>query len=142
MEARALPVLVEQATVSRDGGQLTSIPNGTLIAPAEWALGVRTAPLAAGDFAIQATGGGWLPLSGEAPVTTPRFRFSLSLVFAPRGYDSDGDGVLDAQDQCPGQPGPKSSEAGAGCPEAPKAPEILDITNAAPPPESPKKTTP
>ena len=141
-EVRALPVLVEQATVSRDGGQLTSIPNGKLIAPAEWALGVRTAPLAAGDFAIQATGGGWLPLSSEAPVTTPRFRFSLSLVFAPRGYDSDGDGIFDAQDQCPAQAGPKVSEGGVGCPERPLVPEILDITRDAspPPPSEPPKT--
>lgn len=141
-EVRALPVLVEQASVSFDSKQLTSIPNGTLIAPAEWALGVRTAPIAAGDFAIQATGGGWLPLSSVAPVTTPRFRFSLSLVFAPRGYDSDGDGIFDAQDQCPGAAGPRASSAGVGCPELPKAPEILDITrdDPPPPPSEPPKT--
>lgn len=131
-EVRIMPILIEQATVVRDQGQLTSTPNGKFIAPAEWTIGVRTAPLAGGDFSILASGGGWLPMGPDAPVTVPRFRFTLGLSFAPRGYDSDGDGILDAVDKCPGEAGPKTSEAGPGCPEAAKPPEIIDVTTTAP----------
>jgi hypothetical protein len=137
-ELRAMPIFVEQASFVRDQGQLTSTPNGSFITPAEWSLGVRTAPLAGGDFAIHATGGGWLPFASEAPITVPRFRFTLGFTFTPRGYDSDSDGVPDAIDKCPGQPGPRSSEAGAGCPEPPKAPDLIDVTAAPPPAKSPE----
>ena len=131
-EVRALPNFVEQASFARDQGQLTSVPNGKFIAPAEWSLGVRTAPLAGGDFSIHATGGGWLPLGVDAPITAPRFRFALGFAFTPRAYDSDGDGIIDAQDKCPSVPGEKTSSAGAGCPEPPKAPEVIDVTTATP----------
>jgi hypothetical protein len=80
---------------------------------------VRTAPLAGGDLAIQLGGGGALPL-GDVPVTVPRFRFVLSVVFAPLGHDSDGDGIEDREDQCPGKPGPASSGLGRGCPSVNK----------------------
>lgn len=135
-ELRAMPIFVEQASVVRDQGLLTSTPNGKFITPAEWSLGVRTAPLAGGDFSILASGGGWLPFSADAPITVPRFRFTLALSFAPRGYDSDGDGIVDAVDKCPGVAGPRTSEAGPGCPEPPKAPDLVDVTAGPPPPSA------
>ncbi len=127
-EARALPVLEEQATVSQTGSGLVSTPNGQFIAPAEWMLSVRSAPLLGGDLALQLGGGGWLPLSSTAPVTTPRFRFVLGLVFAPLGRDTDKDGVLDAQDRCPTEAGPSSSPAGPGCPVPARPPPVLNLT--------------
>ncbi len=133
LEARALPVLVEQATSAQTSAGLVSTPNGKMIAPAEWQLGVRTAPLAGGDLAIALGGGGWLPLSSDAPITTPRFRFTLGIVLAPLARDTDGDGVTDGLDRCPQEKGSKTSEAGAGCPDLPpKAPEIIDATMSGP----------
>jgi hypothetical protein len=100
-----------------------------MIAPAEWQLGIRTAPLAGGDLAIALGGGGWLPLSSDAPITTPRFRFTLGIVLAPLARDTDGDGVTDGLDRCPQEKGSKTSEAGAGCPDLPAKPlEVIDAT--------------
>jgi hypothetical protein len=118
-EARLLPVFTEQATVAQNGGVLESSANGTFITPAEWMVSARTAPLEGGDLSFQLGVGGWLPTSSFAPATAPRFRAMLGLTFAPRGTDTDGDGVPDAADKCPLEAGPKRSEAGAGCPEAP-----------------------
>jgi hypothetical protein len=70
--------------VSIDGPATLSTPNGTMIAPAEWQVSARTAPLQGGDFAIQLGGGGELPLTNGA-VTSPRFRFTLGLRWAPAG---------------------------------------------------------
>jgi OOP family OmpA-OmpF porin len=84
VEAWALPTLAEQHSVSIDGPATLSTPNGTTIAPAEWQVSARTAPLQGGDFAIQLGGGGDLPLTNGA-VTTPRFRFTLGLRWAPAG---------------------------------------------------------
>jgi OmpA-OmpF porin, OOP family len=84
LEVWALPTLAEQHTVTIDGAGPLSTPNGTTIAPAEWQLSARTAPLPGGDFSIQLGGGGDLPLTNGA-VTTPRFRFTLGLRWAPLG---------------------------------------------------------
>jgi OOP family OmpA-OmpF porin len=119
-EARALPVFVEQASVEQTASGLASSANGTFITPSEWMVTARSAPLAGGDLALQLGVGGWLPLSGSAPITVPRVRVALGLTFAPRGRDTDGDGVLDAIDRCPTEPGPKTSDEGPGCPERPK----------------------
>jgi hypothetical protein len=88
LEAWALPTLDEQADVAVGGstsGLYTTTPNGKHIVPAEWQLAARTAPLRGGDLSIQLGGGGALPLGDEAPVTRPRFRFTLGVRWAPSG---------------------------------------------------------
>ncbi len=46
----------------------------------------------------------------------PRFRFALGLSFEPRGYDTDGDGIPDATDPCPLEPGPNHPEKAPAAP--------------------------
>lgn len=55
----------------------------TYVTPAEWQVSVRTAPLRTGDLSLQLGGGGGIPLGGDLPITTPRFRFILGLRWAP-----------------------------------------------------------
>jgi hypothetical protein len=82
LEAWMLPTTSSQADVTVSGGAYTSSPNGEIIVPAEWQLSVRTAPLKHGDFSIVAGGGGGIPLTQDA-ITTPRFRFTLGVRWAP-----------------------------------------------------------
>lgn len=89
--------------------------NGKTIAPSEWLLGLRSAPVLAGDLSFYAGGGGPIPIT-EDPITQPRFRFVLGITYAPLGRDRDGDGVLDRNDSCPTLPGPRG---GNGCPALP-----------------------
>jgi hypothetical protein len=86
LEVWILPTLAEQHTITSpgDGVARVSTPNGSTLAPAEWQLSARTAPLKGGDFSIQLGGGGDLPLTNGA-VTSPRFRFTLGLRWAPAG---------------------------------------------------------
>jgi hypothetical protein len=86
LEAWALPGTVGQADVTLLGGVYSSNPNGTLVVPAEWQLSVRTAPLRHGDFSVVAGGGGGIPLTQDA-ITTPRFRFTLGVRWAPEGRE-------------------------------------------------------
>jgi hypothetical protein len=58
---------------------------GIAMTPAEWQLSARSAPLAKGDLSLQLGGGSGIPLGGDLPVTTPRFRFTLSVRWAPLG---------------------------------------------------------
>ncbi|MGD0524655.1 MAG: thrombospondin type 3 repeat-containing protein [Polyangiaceae bacterium] len=115
LEAWALPTFAEQDQVTKNAsGIYTSVPDGQHIAPAEWQLSARTAPMRGGDVSIQAGGGGGLRLSGdEGSITTPRFRFTLGIRWEPQARDTDGDGVLDAQDRCPTEP----AHTRNGCPE-------------------------
>lgn len=85
LEAWALPTFAEQETLTMVDGGRVATPNGAHIAPAEWQLSVRSAPLRGGDLAIQLGGGGGIPLSSELPITTPRFRFTLGVRWAPQG---------------------------------------------------------
>jgi hypothetical protein len=85
IEAWALPTLVGQETVIRQADAYAIQSNSTVLAPAEWQASARTAPLPGGDVSIELGGGGPLPLSGETPVTTPRFRFVLGVRWAPTG---------------------------------------------------------
>lgn len=120
-EARILPTLSKQYVTAQDAvGNTTTTPSG-YIAPAEWLLAVRSAPFRGSDFAGQLAGGGSIPTASESAITVPRFRFVLSIVFAPRGLDSDGDGVLDRDDLCPSVAGPRVSPK-PGCPEPPAPP--------------------
>jgi len=82
LEAWALPTFDSQNDISVEGGVYTTMPNGKHIAPAEWQLSARTAPLRSGDLSIQVGGGTSLPISGEV-ITQPRFRFTLGVRWAP-----------------------------------------------------------
>ena len=73
LEAWALPMLVAQS-------------DGSHIAPAEWQASVRTAPLRRGDLSIQLGGGG--PFETSPPITTPQFRFTLGVRWAPVASDA------------------------------------------------------
>jgi OmpA-OmpF porin, OOP family len=125
-EARALPTFAEQHDTTEEPTGLVSTPNGKSIAPSEWALSVRSAPVRGGDFVLQLGGGGPIPLTPDT-ITNPRFRFSLSIRYAPLGRDTDGDGILDKDDQCPREPGVKGGQGGDGCP-ASQEHETLDLT--------------
>jgi OmpA-OmpF porin, OOP family len=86
-EGWALPGLVQQRDLlsGEPPGVFVSNANGNgrYISPAEWQLAVRTAPLRSTDLSFQASGGGAIPLDGGTPVTTPRFRFTLGVRWAP-----------------------------------------------------------
>jgi len=142
IEAYMLPTFAEQHSLSvppQTVGTVSS-PNGQYIIPAEWMVSVRSAPLMGGDLQLQLGGGGSLPFSADAPITNPRFRFALSVRFAPQGRDSDGDGVKDADDKCPFVHGIAGNPAGEGCPASAEREEV-DLTGG-PPPASPTSTAP
>ena len=123
-EARALPTFAEQHDASVTTQGLVSTPNGSHIAPAEWSLSARTAPIAGGDLAFQLGGGGGIPLAKDTAVTTPRFRFTLGIRYAPMARDTDGDGVLDKDDKCPREAAPRvAGQPFDGCPHAAVAAE-------------------
>jgi len=116
LEAWALPTLEEQqdVTEAQGGSILMVMPNGSYIVPAEWQLSARTAPLPGGDLSFVLGGGGGIPITPDA-ITTPRWRFTLGVSWAPLARDSDGDGLPDAVDKCPSIPARGSKD---GCPPA------------------------
>jgi len=124
-ELRALPVFTQQASVTQTPSGLATSANGTYIVPLEWMVTARTAPIEGGDLSFQLGVGGGIPTSTDSnggvfdPVTVPRLRIALAIEFAPRGRDTDEDGVPDAIDRCPLEPGPKST---GGCPTPPSSP--------------------
>ena len=145
VEAHALPTLAEQHATQQLSSGILSTPNGKSIAPAEWAVSFRTAPLNGGDLSIQVGGGGSIPLSSDPAITNPRFRFTLGIRYEPIARDSDHDGVLDRDDRCPRVPGVKGGLGGDGCPASiqrgaldlssitdrcPAEPELVDTFSA------------
>jgi OOP family OmpA-OmpF porin len=102
LEAWALPDLVRQAQI---GAGNVSTLTSSYIVPSEWQLGARWAPLRGGDLSIQASGGGGIPIGAEDRVTTPKFRFTLGVRWAPLGRDTDGDG-RHGPDGARGRPAP------------------------------------
>lgn len=114
LEGRAFWNLPEQATTRQTVLGLDSTLNGKHIVPAEWTVGVRSAPFAGGDVAFMAGGGGLIPI-GDAAITTPRFRFMLGAVYAPTERDTDKDGIPDKLDACPDRKGIRGGTR-PGCP--------------------------
>jgi OOP family OmpA-OmpF porin len=108
LEAWALPTTDQQADVTLAGNVYSSTPNGQFIVPAEWQLSVRTAPIHAGDFSILAGGGGGIPLTNEGSITTPRFRFTLGVRWAPEGRENAGEPTTSPS---PTAPPPAASSA-------------------------------
>lgn len=96
-EAFVLYTLAKQELPSTAAAGATASP----LIPAEWIVSATSAPLLGGDVSFSLYGGGPIPFSTEAAVTTPRFRFGLSARYAPTGGDLDADGVLDRDDACP-----------------------------------------
>ncbi|MGH7294077.1 MAG: hypothetical protein ACRELB_04045 [Polyangiaceae bacterium] len=89
LEAWALPTFAEQHDLVSSNGSTLSVPDGKSIAPAEWQLSVRTAPVHDGDLSIQAGGGTELPFTGNV-ITQPHFRFTLGIRWAPGGRAATG----------------------------------------------------
>lgn len=114
LEGRAYVNFPEQHTSQQSVFGITSRPNGETIVPAEWLLGLRSAPVLGGDVSFFGGGGGPIPIT-QGAVTVPRFRFVLGITYAPMNRDSDGDGVPDRIDRCPAQSGERGGER-PGCP--------------------------
>ena len=85
VEAFALPTFAEQRREAYDFAQRTYVEwsRGQPLVPAEWALSIRSVPVPNGDFSIALAGGGRLPLTSDPGITTPVYRFSLVLRYAP-----------------------------------------------------------
>jgi hypothetical protein len=79
---RALPDFAEQNTVTKTAEGYVSRPNGSYVIPAEWAVSARSVPFA-GAFSLQLGGGGAIPFASDSAPTAPRFRFTLSIRYAP-----------------------------------------------------------
>jgi OOP family OmpA-OmpF porin len=140
LEGRAYYNLPEQHTTQQSAFKIESKPNGETIIPAEWFLGLRSAPLLGGDISFFGGGGGPIPLT-PGPITVPRFRFLLGITYAPTNRDSDGDGVPDRIDRCPTQPGERSGER-PGCPLVEPPPVGVSAEPPAPPPPPPPPPAP
>jgi hypothetical protein len=84
-EGRAYINFAEQHDTEQSAFGIVSQPNGKSIIPAEWMVGLRSAPLLHGDFSFYGGGGGPIPLPDTPAITTPRFRFVLGLTYAPMG---------------------------------------------------------
>jgi outer membrane protein OmpA-like peptidoglycan-associated protein len=111
-EAFALYTLGDQRPPSRSDQEPPPL------VPAEWIVSASTAPLLAGDVVLSLGGGGPIPFSSQAALTSPRFRFDLGLRYAPTGRDADGDGVLDRDDRCPAVPEDRDGfKDDDGCPD-------------------------
>jgi outer membrane protein OmpA-like peptidoglycan-associated protein len=67
----------------------------------------------------------------------------IGFVFEPPGYDSDGDGILDGEDDCPNAPGFRSDEDGKnGCPRDSDGDGIPDSEDACPYVKGPRTNDP
>jgi hypothetical protein len=80
-EARALPTFAEQQIATQTDQGITTAPGGGFIAPAEWMVSARSAPVLNGDLTLQLGGGSGIGSS----ITTPMIRIALAIVYAPKG---------------------------------------------------------
>jgi len=86
LEAVLLPTLVHQhelSSVSSTSGRAVIGDRRTLM-PTEWLMSLRTAALMSGDMSLSLGGGGSLGLTGESGITSPSFRLTFALRYAPR----------------------------------------------------------
>jgi OmpA-OmpF porin, OOP family len=77
VEARSLPTFATQYNPDQTA-------SGTMLAPSEWMVSLRSSPLASDDVSITLGGGGAITPGAEG-FTAPRFRFLLGLRYAPTG---------------------------------------------------------
>lgn len=148
LEGRLYPNFAEQHTTAQSAFGITSTPNGKSIIPGEWFAGVRTSPFLAGDVSFLFGGGGPIPVGDEKAITVPRYRLILGITYAPQGRDSDNDGILDRDDLCPNEAGPRGGDR-PGCPgstSAPPSPPPEPVSPPAPleppPPATPQPPPP
>jgi OOP family OmpA-OmpF porin len=86
LEAVALPTLVNQhelSSVSPISGRAVTGDRRTLM-PTEWLASVRTGELMEGDMSLSLGAGGSLGLTGESGITSPAFRVTFAVRYAPR----------------------------------------------------------
>ena len=81
------------------------------------ALGAHAHRCAAAISPSRRAAEGAFPLTSDVGITTPKFRFTLGIRWAPLAHDTDGDGVLDASDRCPTEP----AHTPDGCPPVPRS---------------------
>lgn len=114
-EAFSLYTLAKQEPALADRDTQES---GPPLVPTEWIASLSSAPALGGDVIFTVGGGGAIPLNGGAALTSPRFRFDLSVRYAPSGRDEDADRVLDRDDACRGKPEDRDGfQDEDGCPE-------------------------
>jgi hypothetical protein len=82
VEILALPTLVAQHGTSTAVAEPNAGPTGSWLVPAEWHVSLRTGGLSR-DLSLQLGGGGGLAL-GDSSVTTPSYRVTFALRYAPR----------------------------------------------------------
>lgn len=116
-EAFSLQGIGPQKAITRTPAGPRETGDRPMLAPTEWLVSFRSAPWLAGDLSMHLGGGTSLPLT-ENDVTTPAFRLTTGLRYAPLGRDSDGDGILDRDDRCPNEPEDRDGfEDEDGCPD-------------------------
>jgi len=86
LEAIILPTLVAQHELSPalQNQDRAVVGNRNALMPTEWLASLRTASLMSGDMAVSLGAGSSLGLTGESSVTSPSFRLTLGLRYAPR----------------------------------------------------------
>ncbi|MCK6508901.1 OmpA family protein [Myxococcota bacterium] len=102
--------------------------------PLDAYLGARIYPLSQPDLALEIGIGVPFPTSGYG---SPLFRVFFGVVWSPKVRDTDGDGILDKDDRCPTQPGPREND---GCPDTDKDGDgIVDRLDKCPDKPGPKE---
>jgi outer membrane protein OmpA-like peptidoglycan-associated protein len=102
-------------------------------APLDAYLGLRIYPMPTPDLAIDIGAG--LPFTSG--YGSPQFRVFLGVVWSPKNRDRDKDGILDHEDKCPDQPGPRENQ---GCPDTDRDGDgIVDRLDKCPDKPGPKE---
>ncbi|MCS6901260.1 MAG: OmpA family protein [Myxococcales bacterium] len=125
-----------QKVLTRDATGVRELGDRPAHLPTEWLLGLRSAPVLAGDLTMHLGGGGPLPVT-DNDVTAPAFRLLGGVRYAPLGRDRDSDGILDRDDRCPTDPEDRDGfEDDDGCPDSDNdrdgAPDAMDRCRDAP----------
>jgi OOP family OmpA-OmpF porin len=90
-EVAALPTFAAQRDLVRDPitGDRSDAGGRAPLVPIEWQLGIRSADILAQGVSLSLGAGSALFIGGESAVTSPRFRATLSIRYAPR-WTADG----------------------------------------------------